>query len=153
MAVNPQVLASGDGAGAVIPVQRDVRRAVQAAERFAKRLDRTFKAVLQLEQAAQIQVNSSASEPPGGWSLKPFKIDKNLSCGSCSLLEAEGLPCRLSTMVSGFKGEAEGAEGAAGAAGGNESTGLGRDRSSGRTKGSCGQVRLFWKLEQRAGCP
>lgn len=130
-AVNPQILARGNRAGAVISVQENVRRPVQTAEGFAERLDRAFEAIAQFKQTAQIEIYSFSAEPAGGFGLNPVEIDDYLACSSRPALKPDRLPRFFSSRSPEFPGEP------GGEAGGNRSAGLclGRGRSSGRTKG------------------
>src|SRR5690606_22269239 len=61
--VDVEVLAGGAGAGAVVLVEADERRAVEGAEGAVKRAHRADPAVGQLEEAAQVQVEAAAAAP------------------------------------------------------------------------------------------
>ena len=54
--VDGEVLAGGDGAGAVVSVEMDVRRLAESAEGVAERLDDSLAAVGQFVERAQVEI-------------------------------------------------------------------------------------------------
>ena len=105
-AVDPQVLAPRRGAAPVVAVQRHKRRARQAPEGIAQGLDAALLSVLQLEQAAQVQVDglgAGGEEAASVGGLVPVQVNQNLAqSGAAALAQVDLLT--LAQFYLGRKG-------------------------------------------------
>ncbi|GAA2539158.1 hypothetical protein GCM10010295_24090 [Streptomyces intermedius] len=94
--VDGEVLAGGDGPGAVVAVEVDPRRAVQVAEGVAERLDDALGAVGQLEEGAEVEVErgprGGVAGEPAAWRGRglPVEVDVEGAGGGALLGEGDG---------------------------------------------------------------
>jgi len=77
-------------AGPVVPVQEHVRRVGEASEALTERLYDALAAVLQLVEAAEVQVDGAGLlEHPAALALVPVEVDPHLAAGAGVLGQAD----------------------------------------------------------------